>query len=76
MKRKWAPVTDRYFGNPVGNGQDPDEPAEARGQTDDGNKIHGSGAKGGGSKPSPRGRRSGSAALGSTRPRSPQKLRG
>lgn len=78
MKRKWAPVTERYFGQPIGNTQDPDEPRDrsAGTITQDGLKIGGRGAQGSGSKPVVKGNRSGSANLGSSRPKAPQKLRG
>ena len=78
MKRKWKPVTEKYFGEPIGNSQDPDEPYDrSKGTiTQDGVKIGGKGSQGGGSKPSPRGNRSGSAALRNSAPKAPQKLRG
>lgn len=78
MKRKWAKVSETYFGEPIGNSQDPDESYDhSKGTiTQDGVKIGGKGAQGGGSKPANRGNRSGSASLGSSIPKSPQKLRG
>jgi hypothetical protein len=71
-------VTEKYFGQPVGNSQDPDEPWDKSAGTisTDGYKIGGRGSHGGGSKPSRNPGRTGSAALGSSRPRSAQKIRG
>lgn len=76
-KRKWAPVSEKYLGQPIGNSQDCDEPGDAIAkETGDGGRIHGRGASGGGSKPTPQARRPGGATAGSTRPRSAQKIRG
>lgn len=82
----WKSVTETYFGQPIGNGQDPDEPYDKTQGTRnrDGVKIGGRGARGKGSKPTPQARRmttgSGSrssrVSIGSSRPKSTQKLRG
>ena len=73
-------VTEKYFGQPFGNNQDPDEPNDRSAGTisSDGYKIGGRGSQGGGSKPTPQAgiMKKGSAGGGSSRPRSAQKIRG
>jgi hypothetical protein len=71
-------VTQQYFGQPIGNGQDPDEPNDSSSKRKDGWKISGKGAMGGGSKPTPQAAlmKRGSGKLGSSIPRNSQKLRG
>ncbi len=69
------PVSEIYFGQQIGNGQDPDEPYDRRAKTSvDGFKLAGRGAQGGGSKKTVVSR--GTAKTGTTRPKSPQRLRG
>ena len=69
-------VSQQYFGQPIGNGQDPDEPNDRSAGRKDGWKISGKGAMGGGSKPTPQAKRPGSGKIGSSSPRNSQKLRG
>jgi len=71
-------VTENYLGQPLGNCQDPDEPYDKSQGTKnrDGVKIGGRGAQGGGSKSTPQAQSRGKATIGSTAPKSPQKLRG
>ena len=69
-------VTGVYFGQPQGNGQDPDEPNDRSSSRKDGFKISGKGAMGGGSKPTPQAHPKGSGKVGSSSPRNSQKLRG
>jgi hypothetical protein len=70
----------RYFGQPIGNGQDPDETYDhsAGTLTADGQKIGGRGAQGGGSKPTPQAgiMKKGSGRLTGSYPRQTQKIRG
>lgn len=80
MSIKPKPVDMRYFGQPIGNGQDPDEPYDRSSgtMTADGGKIGGKGSQGGGSKTTRQAQqmKKGSAALGSSRPSRNQKIRG
>ena len=79
MTKVVKPVSEMYFGQQIGNTQDPDEPWDARGKTSiDGFKLAGRGAQGGGSKPTPQAKqmKRGSAGGKGTRPKSPQRLRG
>lgn len=75
MRPKSTIPINQYFGNTVGNCQDPDEPWDQT-RLQDGNKLSGKGSQGGGSRKTPQAKRSGSATLGSSRPRGTQKLRG
>ena len=75
MTKVVKPVSEMYFGQQIGNGQDPDEPYDARAKSSiDGLKLAGRGAQGGGSKKGIVSRGSGKA--GSSKPKSPQRLRG
>jgi len=77
MSTKWKPVTEKYFGQPIGNGQDPDETWDtSAGTGPTAEKIGGRGSQGGGSKPARNPGRSGSVGLGSSAPKSAQKIRG
>jgi hypothetical protein len=80
-------VSHSYIGQPIGNGQDPDEPYDHTGGAfkGEGGKIGGMGAQGSGSKPTPQRALSttGSGTRGRSNvhnsgsyPRNPQKLRG
>ena len=76
----WKPVTMKYFGEPIGNAQDPDEPYDHSKGTisGDGGKIGGKGSQGGGSKPTPQAAimKRGSGNIASSAPKQTQKLRG
>lgn len=85
MAAPWKPVKQSYFGQPIGNTQDPDEPYDnSQGTlTSDGMKIGGRGSQGGGSQaPRQRGMtttgnaRGGSYKLQGSYPKSMQKIRG
>ena len=83
MRKSIGPhVSDKYFGQPLGNTQDPDEIYDKTSSKDvrvtGGMRIAGMGAQGGGSKPTPQTTRmhSGSGALHGSYPKDPQKLRG
>jgi hypothetical protein len=71
-------VTGVYFGQPQGNGQDPDEPNDRSSSRKDGFKISGKGAMGGGSKPTPQAAlmKRGAGKIPSSIPKNSQKLRG
>lgn len=71
----WKPVTEKYFGQDIGDGQNPDEPGCLT-TSPEGIRITGRGSQTGGSKPSVNPGRKGNATLGSSRPKSAQKLRG
>lgn len=76
---KVTPVTEKYFGQSIGNGQDPDEPYDKAAQSSKDNwKLSGRGSRGGGSKPTPQAgiMKRGSAGGKNSAPKSPQKLRG
>jgi hypothetical protein len=80
MSLKPKPVTMQYFGYPIGNGQDPDEPYDhsAGTRTGDGLKIGGKGAQGGGSKPTPQAAimKRGQSKIPCSYPKNSQKIRG
>ena len=69
-------VSQTYFGQPIGNNQDPDEPNDNSSKREQGWKISGKGAMGGGSKSTPQAHPKGSGKVGSSSPRNSQKLRG
>lgn len=76
---KRASTFTHYFGQPIGNGQDPDAPNDRSAhRTQDGMKLAGKGSVSGGSKPTPQaGRmRAGSAKAQTSYPRMTQRLRG
>lgn len=78
MSTRPKPVNQKYFGQPIGNGQDPDDPwdsSHGTGPLDE--KIGGKGAQGGGSKPTPQAHRPRSQAIsGSSKPKTSQRIRG
>ena len=80
MSTRPKPVSQQYFGQPIGNCQDPDEPYDRSAGTmnADGGKIGGKGAQGGGSKSTPQAAilKRGSSNIGSSRPKQTQKIRG
>jgi hypothetical protein len=77
MARKWDKVSSEYFGQPLGNQQDPDEPYDQSPvSASNRHKLNARGAMGGGSQITPQARRSGSGASQGSFPRHSQKLRG
>ena len=76
MSRKWAPVTEKYLGQDIGDGQNPDRPGDGV-VSPEGQRIAGRGSVSGGSKPTPQVRAKGSInAKPGSYPRNPQKIRG
>ena len=74
MSIRPKPVDMKYFGNVIGNCQDPDEPGDQQlGSSFE--KISGQGSKGGGSKKTSIPKGSANHKKG-TYPKHPQKLRG
>jgi len=75
-----AKRSPKYFGQPIGNCQDPDEPYDTSKGTIHGTDhlIGGRGAQGGGSKPTPQRTRGavGASALRGSYPKQSQKIRG
>jgi len=74
-----AHVSQTYFGQSLGNTQDPDDANDStapQNTTDGGNKIGGKGSISGGSKKTPQASPKGSAHTPSSYPRSPQRIRG
>lgn len=71
MSTRPSKVSERYLGNPLSQSQNPGNPAAPSI-----NVGGGRGATGGGSKPTPQANRPGSGKLGSSAPKSAQKLRG
>ena len=74
-----------YFGQPIGNGQDPDDPKDKTAKrTGEGMKLAGQGSISGGSKLTPQrlqtttggGTRGSRITNGSSKPKSAQRLRG
>ena len=79
MSTRPKPLSKTYFGHPIGDGQNPDEPWDtSAGTGPTAEKIGGKGSQGGGSKPTPQTAvmKRGSARLGSTAPRNTQRIRG
>jgi hypothetical protein len=77
MSTRPKPVSEKYFGQPLSNAQDPDEPYDPIQRKKEFGDAHmnGRGSQGGGSKPSNRGNKSGSAALQTSYPKQSQKIR-
>ena len=77
MSVKPKAVSMTYFGQKIGNGQDPDEPYDAAAKKSNyGMKLSGMGSQGGGSKPTPQAKRLGTAKNHGSHPRQSQKIRG